>query len=99
MPFNPKQRRHAGYCFLNFGAWEQAEAFRREWHGKVLDGRGKAKVLRVEPAHAQGFVANILALKRTYSPVVSAKYLPAVFRLGPGDRLDFWQELLDVFEF
>jgi len=95
MPFNVRQRRSAGYAFVNFVAESHADAFRRGWHGRCAhpqlcrDPSAKAALpLSVEPARIQGFRANIENAKRgKVTSITNPRYMPAIF--SGSARVDF----------
>jgi len=85
LPFNQKQKRTAGYCFVNFTSSEAAVAFYCQWHGKWLHTSKRAtKKLSVAAAEVQGLEANLQHLVHCgIQRIKNTKYLPSVFN---GDR-------------
>lgn len=83
LPFNIKQRRMAGYAFVNFLSWHAAEVFRERWQGHVLRRSEKVKYLRFSVALMQGAAANLQYLKENnIEGVENDKYFPALFEAG-----------------
>jgi len=80
LPFNFKQKRTAGFAFLNFTSHEAAVAFHRQWHGKPLRDHGTAKNLNISAADVQGLEENVRHLfASNISRVKNIKFLPSVF--------------------
>lgn len=80
LPFNIKQRRQAGYCFLNFCSWEAADAFFKIWHLREFqDIAGRSKQLQLKVASLQGVEANLRHLKaENIEGVLNDRYVPVV---------------------
>jgi len=81
LPFNHRQKRAAGYCFVNFTSHEAALTFCNQWHSKLLSASKRTgKRLSIGAAEVQGLEANLQHLmccgnQRTKN----TKYLPSVF--------------------
>jgi len=78
LPFSFKQKRTAGYAFVNFTTHEAAVDFYSRWHGKSLRDQGTAKRLSIGTAETQGLEGN-LRLLAACSRIKNSKYLPSVF--------------------
>jgi len=80
LPFNRKQRRTAGYLFMNFTSHDAAVAFYKEWHGKQLHEEGPARKLSIRAAEIQGLEENLRHLiDANVHQNTNPKYLPSVF--------------------
>jgi len=80
LPFNFKQKRTAGFAFINFLSHEAAVAFHTKWHGKPLRNQGTAKNLSVSAAGVQGLEENIRHVFALNSNrIQNTKFLPSVF--------------------
>jgi len=78
LPFSLKQKRAAGFAFVNFITHEAAVDFYSRWHGKSLRDQGTAKRLSIGTAETQGLEGN-LRLLAACSRIKNSKYLPSVF--------------------
>ena len=85
MPFNEKQRRFAGYAFINFVSFEYAQSFGCAWDGTILEADGKTRKLLVMPAHVQSLKENLRS--RKWNLRLSDKYLPAIFEEQRVDKV------------
>jgi len=80
LPYSFKQRRPAGYAFLNFISNEAAQRFYNEWEGKHFTTNGRTKALSINAAHLQGSLANLEHLQtQGIGEVLNHKYLPALY--------------------
>jgi len=80
LPFNRKQRRTAGYLFMNFTSHDAAVAFYKKWHGKQLHDQGTARKLSIRAAEIQGLEENLRHLiDANVHQNTNPKYLPIVF--------------------
>jgi len=79
LPFSFKQKRTAGYVFLNFTSSAAASAFQSQWHGRPLCAEVSSK-LSIGAAEVQGLEENVWHLiKCKINRVKNPKYLPSVF--------------------
>jgi len=79
LPFNRKQRRTAGYLFMNFTSHDAAVLFYKKWHGKQLD-QGTARKLSIRAAEIQGLEENLRHLiDANIHQTINPRYLPSVF--------------------
>lgn len=83
LPFSFKQKKIAGYLFLNFISHAAASAFHSQWHGRPLHAQMCSHKLNICAAEVQGLEENVRHLinckiKRIKNP----RYLPSVF-VGP----------------
>jgi len=80
LPFNFKQKRGAGFAFVNFTSHEAAVSFYRQWHGKSLRDQGTAKLLSIVVSEAQGLEENLRHLASSnVGRIKNPKFLPSVF--------------------
>jgi len=80
LPFSFKQKRTAGYAFVNFTTHEAAVDFHSRWHGKALRDQGTAKRLSISTAETQGLEENLRHMAAcNVSRIKNSKYLPSVF--------------------
>jgi len=81
LPFNPRQKRAAGYCFVNFTSHEAAVTFCNRWHNKWLsDSKHAGRKLSIGAAEVQGLEANLQHLMCCgIFRIKNTKYLPSVF--------------------
>jgi len=81
LPFSFKQKRTAGYAFVNFTTHEAAVNFHTRWHRKSLHEQGAARKLSISVADIQGVEGNLRHLVHcnSISRTKNWKYLPSVF--------------------
>jgi len=81
LPFNHRQKRAAGYCFVNFTSHEAAVTFCNQWHHKWLSAsKHTGKKLSIGAAEFQGLEANLQHLAHCgIQRIKNTKYLPSVF--------------------
>jgi len=84
LPFSRKQRRTAGYAFMNFISHEAALAFHSQWDQKKLDDNGTAKKrLDISAAEVQGLDGNIQHwIAGNVEHTQHWQHLPSVFNGG-----------------
>jgi len=78
LPFNLKQKRSAGFAFVNFTSHAAAVDFYSRWHGKSLRDQGTAKRLSISTGEPQGLEENVRHVAAC-NRVKNSKYLPSVF--------------------
>jgi len=79
LPFSFKQKKTAGFVFLNFTSSAAASAFQSQWHGRPLCAEVSSK-LSIGAAEVQGLEENVWHLiKCKINRVKNPKYLPSVF--------------------
>jgi len=80
LPFNHKQRRTAGYVFMNFTSHGAALDFYKKWHGKVLQNHATTRKLSIRAAEIQGLEENLRHLVGlNIHKITNPKHLPSVF--------------------
>jgi len=79
LPFSLKQKRTAGFAFVNFTSHEAAVHFYSQWHSKSLRDHGTAKQLKIGVAEIQGLEENLRHVAASVTRVKNPKYLPSVF--------------------
>jgi len=80
LPYSFKDRRIAGYVFLNFTSQTAAFRFHSWWHGQFLPGQCSSAKLNVSTAPVQGLEANVRHLVQCkIRRIKNPKYLPSVF--------------------
>lgn len=81
LPFSRKQRRTAGYAFINFVSHEAASFFCSQWDHKQLDEKYGAKArLNITAAEVQGLGENVRRLLAcNVERTRNWQYLPSVF--------------------
>jgi len=80
LPFSFKQKRTAGYAFVNFASSAAASAFQSQWHGRPLCAQVSSSKLSIGAAEVQGLEENVRHLINCkINRVKNPKYLPTVF--------------------
>jgi len=80
LPYNFKQKRPAGFVYVNFVSHEAALNFYSQWHGKSLCNKGSVKRLSIGVAEAQGLEANLRHVAASkISRIKNSKHMPSVF--------------------
>jgi len=80
LPFSLKQKRTAGFAFVNFTTHEAAVDFYSVWHGKSLRDQGTAKRLSISVAEVQGLDENLRHVAASnIGRIKNPRYLPSVF--------------------
>jgi len=80
LPFNFKQKRTAGFVYVNCTSHEAAVNFYSQWHGKSLRDQGTSKRLTIGVAEAQGLEANLRHVAASnISRIKNPKHMPSVF--------------------
>jgi len=88
LPYNPKQRRSAGYVFINFVSHEAAKLFYSRWEGQILTLEGHTRALSVQAACVQGLMEILEHLvTQGISQVRNHRHLPTLF--AGVDRISF----------
>jgi len=80
LPFSFKQKKVAGYSFINFTSNAAALAFYSQWHKKSLFSQGSSTKLHIVAAEVQGLDENVRHLINSkVRRITNPKYLPSVF--------------------
>jgi len=80
LPFNFKQKRTAGFAFVNFTSHKAAVDFYSQWHGGSLRNQGTARRLSFSASEIQGLKENLQHVAAcNVGRTKNYKYLPSVF--------------------